>query len=88
MNARSKPSPEVELERLRRAAMPFFLGYNADPIGDSDLDDEQPIHVYATLGRWRELQRALNYPGYPTAKNPLPNTPAHDALSAKSGETP
>ena len=30
----------------------FLQGYTYDP-GDSDLDNEQPIHVTATLGDYR-----------------------------------
>ena len=34
-------------------------GFDYDP-GHSDLDDEQPIHVRMTLGRYREAHRLIN----------------------------
>jgi hypothetical protein len=51
----------TETMRLRKALMPFVLAYAtaADPIGDSDLDDEQPRHVTVTLGDCRRAAALL-----------------------------
>lgn len=38
----------------------FVGSYNHEPIGDSDLDNEQPIILRATLGDWR-MARMLLY---------------------------
>jgi hypothetical protein len=48
---------QAAIEALR----PFVDAYQkaADPIGDSDLYDEQPRHVAVTLGDCRRAARAL-----------------------------
>lgn len=50
-------------DRLRAALRPFVDAYekSAEPIGDSDLYDEQPRSVHVTLGDCRRAQRALNH---------------------------
>ena len=58
---------EVAAERqaLRRALKPFVKAYAkaADPIGDSDLYDEQPRSVSVTLGDCRRAAALLGiYP--------------------------
>lgn len=49
------------MRELRRALQPFVLAYAAaaEPIGDSDLDDEQPRSVSVTLGDCRRASRLL-----------------------------
>ena len=46
---------------LEAALKPFVDAYlkAACPVGDSDLDDEQPRSVWVTLGDCRKAQRAL-----------------------------
>jgi hypothetical protein len=53
---------EREIFRLRAAIDPFVKAYHksADPIGDSDLDDEQPRSVSVTMG---DLRRAARLTG-------------------------
>lgn len=55
--SKSKPrlSPE---EELREAAKPFRDAFHYNP-GHSDLDNEQPITIFVTLGAWRRLNMAL-----------------------------
>lgn len=50
------------VQALVEALRPFVNAYQkaADPIGDSDLDDEQPRHVTVTLGDCRRAARVLN----------------------------
>ena len=50
-----------EIFKLRAALDPFVTAYRnaADPIGDSDLDDEQPRHVFVTLGDLRRAARLV-----------------------------
>lgn len=50
-----------EIFRLRAALDPFVTAYRkgADPIGDSDLDDEQPRSVSVTLGDLRRAARLV-----------------------------
>ena len=58
----------TDKDRIIQALRPFVEAYvrAADPIGDSDLDNEQPRHVTVTLG---DCRRAANLLGiYPTAK--------------------
>jgi hypothetical protein len=57
-----------EKAELERALMPFALAYAiaADPIGDSDLDNEQPRHLTVSLGDCRRAAAALSI--YPTVK--------------------
>ncbi len=47
--------------RLRAALEPFVAAYEerADPIGDSDLDNEQPRGVFVTLGDCRRAAMVL-----------------------------
>lgn len=47
---------------LIAALAPFVAAYEerADPIGDSDLDNEQPRGVFVTLGDCRRAAMALN----------------------------
>lgn len=56
------------IARLERSLLPFVEAYEkaADPIGDSDLYDEQPRHVTVTLG---DCRRAANLLGiYPVVR--------------------
>lgn len=57
-----------EIEKLRTALQPFAQAYAnvADPIVDSDLDDEQPRHVAVTLGDCRRAASLLGV--YPKVK--------------------
>ncbi len=58
----------TDKDRIIQALKPFVEAYAkaADPIGDSDLNNEQPRHVTVTLG---DCRRAANLLGiYPTAK--------------------
>ena len=58
----------TDKDRIIQALRPFVEAYarDANPIGDSDLDDEQPRYVHVTLG---DCRRAANLLGiYPTAK--------------------
>lgn len=52
--------PERQLRFLSRDILPVLVavcqGYSYNP-GDSDLDDEQPIHVSITLGDYRRASR-------------------------------
>lgn len=55
-------------QRIEQALSVFVEAYAraADPIGDSDLDNEQPRHVTVTLG---DCRRAANLLGiYPTVR--------------------
>lgn len=54
---------QAEIERLRKALLPFVLAYvkAADEIGDSDLYPEQPRSVAVTLGDCRKAHAVLNY---------------------------
>lgn len=51
-----------ENTRLRAALAPFVQSYerDAEPIGDSDLDNEQPRSVRMTLGDCRKAARVLH----------------------------
>lgn len=55
-----KTTAEQQLAFLARDVHPLLsaitAGYAYDP-GDSDLDDEQPIHVRLTLGEYRRMRR-------------------------------
>jgi hypothetical protein len=55
-------------QRIEAALAVFVESYAkaADPIGDSDLDDEQPRHVTVTLGDCRRAASLLGI--YPTVK--------------------
>lgn len=58
----------TDKDAIIQALRPFVEAYarSADPIGDSDLDNEQPRHVTVTLG---DCRRAANMLGiYPKAK--------------------
>lgn len=47
-------------QELLAALAPFLAAYKKrDPIGDSDLYDEQPVHLTVTLGDLRRVQRAI-----------------------------
>jgi len=47
-----------ERDELLAAIQPILAEYaKRDPIGDSDLDDEQPVHITVTLGDLRRLAR-------------------------------
>ena len=45
-------------DALNMIAVAVVVGYDYSP-GDSDLDDEQPIHVRMTLGDWRRASRTV-----------------------------
>jgi hypothetical protein len=47
-----------EVDKLRRLLAEVLQGFSPDP-GTSDLYDEQPIHVRATLGWYRRAQREV-----------------------------
>jgi hypothetical protein len=51
----------ARIEQLESALRPFVDAYsaNAEPIGDSDLYNEQPRAVYVTLGDCRKAARIL-----------------------------
>lgn len=51
----------VSVETVARALRPFSAAHerSADPIGDSDLDGEQPRSVTVTLGDFRHARRVL-----------------------------
>jgi hypothetical protein len=55
-----KVTAEQELHFLERDVFPLLnqivLGYDYDP-GSSDLDDEQPINIFITLGEYRRARR-------------------------------
>jgi len=55
-------TPEQQLGFLIRDVFPLLsavsIGYPYNP-GDSDLDNEQPIHVRMTLGDYRRATRLL-----------------------------
>jgi hypothetical protein len=55
-------------QRIEAALAVFAEAYAraADPIGDSDLDDEQPRHVTVTLGDCRRAASLLGI--YPKVK--------------------
>jgi hypothetical protein len=58
----------TDKDKIIRALKPFVEAYakDADPIGDSDLDNEQPRHVTVTLG---DCRRAANLLGiYPIVR--------------------
>lgn len=58
----------TDKDAIIRALKPFVEAYAkaADPIGDSDLDNEQPRHVTVTLG---DCRRAANLLGiYPIVR--------------------
>ena len=49
---------ERQRNELLRAIQPILAEYaKRDPIGDSDLYDEQPVHITVTLGDLRRLAR-------------------------------
>jgi len=49
---------EELLRELFAAIQPILAEYaKRDPIGDSDLYDEQPVHITVTLGDLRRLAR-------------------------------
>lgn len=56
-----KATAEQQLRFLSRDVLPLLEavvgGYSSNPIGDSDLDDEQPITVMMTLGDYRRAYR-------------------------------
>jgi hypothetical protein len=58
----------TDKDAIIRALRPFVEAYAkaADPIGDSDLDDEQPRHVTVTLGDCRRASALLGI--YPKVK--------------------
>jgi hypothetical protein len=58
----------TDKDKIIRALMPFVEAYAraADPIGDSDLDNEQPRHVTVTLGDCRRAASLLGI--YPKVK--------------------
>lgn len=50
----------IRIHKLVEALRPFVAAYQKrDHIADSDLDNEQPICLYVTLGDGREAQRVL-----------------------------
>jgi len=58
----------TDKDKIIQALRPFVEAYAraADPIGDSDLDNEQPRHVTVTLGDCRRAANLLNI--HPKAK--------------------
>jgi hypothetical protein len=58
----------TDKDRIIQALRPFVEAYarDADVIGDSDLDNEQPRHVTVTLGDCRRAASLLGI--YPKAK--------------------
>ena len=58
----------TDKDAIIQALRPFVEAYakSADPIGDSDLDNEQPRHVTVTLGDCRRAAQLLGI--YPKAK--------------------
>lgn len=48
----------ADRDALLIGACVVIAGYDYNP-GDSDLDDEQPIHVRMTLGDYRKIKRAV-----------------------------
>lgn len=58
----------TDKDRIIQALRPFVEAYarDADVIGDSDLDNEQPRHVTVTLGDCRRAASLLGV--YPKAK--------------------
>ena len=48
-------------DRLYQALKPIVEAYReqSEPVGDSDLYNEQPRSVSATLGDWRRAERAV-----------------------------
>lgn len=65
---RTMDAAKREILQLRQALQPFVLAYAkaADPIGDSDLDNEQPRHVTVALGDCRRAASLLGI--YPQVK--------------------
>ncbi len=65
---RARKAPPSREALLQAVLMPFVLAYAkaADPIGDSDLDNEQPRHVTVTLGDCRRAASLLGI--YPQVK--------------------
>jgi hypothetical protein len=58
----------TDKDAIIQALLPFVKAYvkSADPIPDSDLDNEQPRHVTVTLG---DCRRAANLLGiYPIVR--------------------
>lgn len=49
---------KADRDALLIGACLVLAGYDYNP-GDSDLDDEQPIHVRMSLGDYRKLKRAV-----------------------------
>lgn len=58
----------TDKDRIIQALRPFVEAYarDADVIGDSDLDNEQPRHVTVTLGDCRRAASLLSI--YPKAR--------------------
>ncbi len=58
----------TDKDAIIHALRPFVEAYvrSADPIADSDLDNEQPRHVTVTLGDCRRAAQLLGI--YPKAK--------------------
>lgn len=58
----------TDKDRIIQALRPFVEAYarDADVIGDSDLDNEQPRHVTVTLGDCRRAASLLGV--YPKAR--------------------
>lgn len=58
-----KFTPEQQLRCLANNVQPLLIafvdGYSYDP-GDSDLDNEQTIHVRMTLGDYRKASQLLH----------------------------
>jgi len=59
----------TDKDAIIQALKPFVQAYarDADPIGDSDLDNEQPRHVTVTLGDCRRAASLLGI--YPKVKD-------------------
>lgn len=59
-----KVTAEQQTRFLARNAVtvlaPFLAGFVPDP-GTSDLDDEQPIWIHATLGEYRKARNFMRH---------------------------
>jgi len=55
------PTTRERVLELEKALLPFVLAYQreAEPIGDSDLYNEQPRSVHVLLGDCRHAERVL-----------------------------
>lgn len=73
------PDVMADIERLGKTALRiknerdllaavlklYVKAYHEEPVGDSDLDDEQPRHIKITLGLYRLAKQTLAQCGEP-----------------------